>query len=384
MNMSIPSRPGVRAATTLASRHCLCAVVMVSVLGFLSPAAAQTQASKKAAAPATNTTLKSCSWDRPGKNPYMGELPSAVDRYTDLSAEVRTKLKDRIAKQQYDDVVEIRRDGIVGGGKFTYASQIRDMHFGDKGRMCSTVTRQRWTATTTERGLVYCESGQCVMVPTVCRNVSRVAAKPVAVPMAEKSGAIPPPEPAAPTAAVAAKPDGAAVPVPTPAPVIIAGTPGPTFADVAQGPVFAFPSGPVGTPSTVVAGPPPGGGGGGGGGGGVTTPPTVGGGTVDPGTVPPVVVVPPPGLPPVVVPPDTTPVVPPDVGVPPGIPPVVVIPPGIPPGVSPPGGAVGGESVVTPIPEPSTWALMVGGLLLVGVMARRRRATPTAAARKGI
>ena len=26
-----------------------------------------------------------------------------------------------------------------------------------------------------ERGLVYCESGQCILVPTVCRNVSRIA-----------------------------------------------------------------------------------------------------------------------------------------------------------------------------------------------------------------
>jgi len=25
-----------------------------------------------------------------------------------------------------------------------------------------------------ERGLVYCDSGQCILVPTVCRNVSRI------------------------------------------------------------------------------------------------------------------------------------------------------------------------------------------------------------------
>lgn len=372
MKSQISSSTGVGSMATASWRGVWCGLAMVSVLGGFNAAAAQTQGAKKGAAPVANATLKSCSWDRPGKDPYMGELPSAVDRYIDLSPEVRTKLKDRIAKQQYDDVVEIKRDAIVGSGKFVYASQIRDMHFGDKGRMCSTVTRQRWTSTTTERGLVYCESGQCVMVPTVCRNVSRVAARPVAV--AEKGtgapAAAPPAE--APTP-VAAKPEGVApAPAPTPTPAF-AGGPGPTFADVAQGPVFAFPSGPSGTSSTVVVGPPPGSTGGTGG--GTTPPPTVGGGTVDPGTPPPVVVVPPDtGIPPGVLPPGTgipPVVVPPDTGTPP-----VVIPPGtgIPPGVSPPGGGVvGGESVVTPIPEPSTWALMVGGLFLVGVMARRRR-----------
>ncbi len=321
--------------------------------GFGEADAAQAKAKKASAGLAANQTLAACSWDRPGKNPYMGELPTAIDRYTDLSSDVRSKLKDRIAKQQYDDVVEIKRDAIVGTGKFAYAAQIRDMHFGDKGRVCKTVTRKAWKANTTERGLVYCESGSCVLVPTVCRNVSRVAARPLAVAGAQKpAGGGDPSAPAKAAdpgsndkpAAVAAKPDGDPS-APGSAQGVAPGgvTSAPAFADVAQGPVFAFPGGPTGTSSIVVV-PPPGGGGGG----------AVGGtgGTAPPGTTPP-----------------GTPTTPPT-GTPPSTPPA--------PGggaTPPPGGVVGGDSVVTPIPEPSTWALMLAGLLAVAWMARRQRRT---------
>jgi hypothetical protein len=112
-----------------------------------------------------------CRWDRPGADPFMGEVPAAVDRYADIPADVRATLRDRMARHAYDDIVVIRRDSI--GGTYRYDSAIRDMHFG-QGRVCSTVTRGRWLDDTHERGLVYCEAGHCVMVPTVCRNVSRV------------------------------------------------------------------------------------------------------------------------------------------------------------------------------------------------------------------
>src|SRR5580765_8492284 len=118
-------------------------------------------------------TLDHCSWDRPGVNPFMGDVVAAVDRYRDIPPDARARLKDRMAKREYDDLVEIRRDTMHGRGGYEYGSAIRDMHFGTH-QVCRSVTRASWTPQMQERGLVYCESGHCILVPTVCRNVSRV------------------------------------------------------------------------------------------------------------------------------------------------------------------------------------------------------------------
>lgn len=121
-----------------------------------------------AAAPAT---VPVCSWDRPGVNPFMGDVVAAVDRYADIPADVRKRLKARMAKRDYDEIAVITRDSISGRAK--YEAEIREMHFG-AGQICKTVTRSRWTADWKERGLVYCEDKHCIIVPTVCRNVSRI------------------------------------------------------------------------------------------------------------------------------------------------------------------------------------------------------------------
>ncbi|MDH0865496.1 MHFG family PEP-CTERM protein [Mitsuaria sp. GD03876] len=120
---------------------------------------------------ASTVTLPNCSWDKPGVNPFMGDLVAAVDRYKDIPAATRAKLKARMQARQYDEIVDIHRDSIVG--RYEYGSDIRDMHFG-AGSVCKTVTRAKWTDQSLERGLVYCEDGQCILVPTVCRNVSRI------------------------------------------------------------------------------------------------------------------------------------------------------------------------------------------------------------------
>jgi len=121
---------------------------------------------------AAATELARCSWDSPGQDPFMGSVVAAVDRYTDIPADVRKRLQHRMAQRRYDDLVSIRRDSIEG--KHHYDTEIRDMHFG-AGTICMEPTRARWTAQMHERGLVYCESGHCILVPTVCRNVSRIA-----------------------------------------------------------------------------------------------------------------------------------------------------------------------------------------------------------------
>lgn len=120
---------------------------------------------------ASAATLPQCSWDKPGANPFMGDVVAAVDRYTDIAAPLRAKLKARMQARQYDEIVSITRDAIQGQAQ--YGSEIRDMHFG-AGSVCSTVTRAKWTDKAQERGLVYCEDGQCILVPTICRNVSRI------------------------------------------------------------------------------------------------------------------------------------------------------------------------------------------------------------------
>lgn len=139
-----------------------------------------------ALAVSAGSTLPQCSWDRPGVNPFMGDVVAAVDHYRDIPAATREKLKARMKARSYDDIALIERDAIKG--QATYAPEIRDMHFGP-GAVCRTVTRAKWTATTQERGLVYCEDGQCILVPTVCRNVSRIRRldKPVAVAPAQTS-----------------------------------------------------------------------------------------------------------------------------------------------------------------------------------------------------
>jgi hypothetical protein len=119
---------------------------------------------------AATVTLPSCSWDRPGADPYMGSIEAAVDRYRDIPVDVRDRLKAKMRKRAYDDIATITRDKIEG--KRSY-SNLRDMHFGN-GRICREVTRGKWKPDALERGLVYCEGDHCLIVPTVCRNVSRV------------------------------------------------------------------------------------------------------------------------------------------------------------------------------------------------------------------
>ena len=111
-----------------------------------------------------------CSWNNPGANPYQGAPSAAVYAYADIPRPVQDRLAARMEARDYDDLAVIHRDRIVGGSDY---ADLREMHFG-KSSVCATVDRSGWKPESRELGLVYCESGYCLIVPTVCRNVSRV------------------------------------------------------------------------------------------------------------------------------------------------------------------------------------------------------------------
>lgn len=265
-----------------------------------------------ALAVSAGTTLPQCNWDRPGVNPFMGDVVAAVDRYQDIPAATREKLKARMKARSYDDIAVIERDAIRGqGDKAQYAPEITDMHFGP-GAVCRTVTRTKWTATTQERGLVYCEDGQCILVPTVCRNVSRIR-------RLERPAAVAPSQPA--TVASSTREGADAGPLEFEAP--------------AAGPMAAAAPDSFAQQSGVPAlGP-------------------QGGGSLDGGSI------------------AGTPVASGGSGNMPGL--LNTGLPGLPPGSIRPTDNLPG---VTPaVPEPSTWAMIAAGLLVIGFRARRSRSS---------
>ncbi len=116
-----------------------------------------------------------CDWSRPGAAPYRGPgditAASAVESYTDIPAEARADLAQRIRSQREDAIVLITRDGITSPqGR---AENLRDMHW--RNGVCSgPVTRAGWAPKHVEAALVYCSGPHCVAVPTICGNVARL------------------------------------------------------------------------------------------------------------------------------------------------------------------------------------------------------------------
>ena len=137
----------------------------------------------------------SCAWDNPrGTHAVTDVRPSSlVDNYTDIPASTRAKLKTRMDALRYDEVAEIRKDSIKGA--YAY-SDLRDMHFGAAGgKVCREVSLSNWAPQEVERALIYCEDGHCIAAPTVCRNVSRITRGPrLALPPTPLALEIPPAE----------------------------------------------------------------------------------------------------------------------------------------------------------------------------------------------
>ncbi|MBV8657074.1 MAG: MHFG family PEP-CTERM protein [Burkholderiales bacterium] len=138
-----------------------------------------------AALAAASAIQPSCSWDRPGVNPYRGNVRDALERYTDIPDAERIALKHRIQEGQADEQVQITRDAIRG--QHEYDPAIHDMHFG-AASVCHDVTRSKWAADRIEPGAVYCVKDHCILVPKICGNISRVSRRPAA-PAAEHQAA---------------------------------------------------------------------------------------------------------------------------------------------------------------------------------------------------
>ncbi|TWI69239.1 putative secreted protein with PEP-CTERM sorting signal [Pseudoduganella lurida] len=117
--------------------------------------------------------VPACSWNEPGRHPYRGTPAEAVSRYIDIPPATRQRLVEKIVRGAADDRVVITRDDILG--RQTYAPQITAMHFG-RQTVCEQVTRERWAVTARQPAAVYCADGECLIVPKICGNVSRVHA----------------------------------------------------------------------------------------------------------------------------------------------------------------------------------------------------------------
>ena len=115
-----------------------------------------------------------CSWAHPGANPYRGDPTHALADFN-LPEPTRQKLRTMMAAHRYTDVATITRDDIVGAHGYT---DLREMHSGHAKVCHGDVDRSAWSAKHRERGLVYCAGDACVIVPTVCNNVSLVSRKP--------------------------------------------------------------------------------------------------------------------------------------------------------------------------------------------------------------
>ncbi len=246
-----------------------------------------------------------CSWAHPGVNPYRGDPPAALADFA-MSEETRRQLRALMAARRYTDVVTITRDGISGKANY---GDLREMHSG-RGQLChGAVDRSAWSATHEERGLVYCVGETCVIVPTVCNNVSLVTRKPDEAPTL---GGVDEPIDISPAAG------------PPPTTPEVAAAPGPDSGSldfaVPESPLFASDS-----PS------------GGGGNGGAPGFPIGGGGGGIPGS--------PGGAGPCC---ESGPIGP--------------VGPGMPPAVTP----------TSPVPEAPLWTLMLAGLAIVGALRRLR------------
>ena len=111
-----------------------------------------------------------------GCNPDLGQLPAfegsvaeAALRFGDLPAEARQRLRERMDKFRFDELVEISRDGIAG--QQNYHPELRSLQYGMQ--YCETLSRRDWRPDAKYTALSYCEGAHCLLVTIDGRHVMR-------------------------------------------------------------------------------------------------------------------------------------------------------------------------------------------------------------------
>jgi hypothetical protein len=136
-------------------------------------------------------------------------VAAAVQRY-DMTTQARAELVQKARLLQPDGIIVIQRDGITSTDGV--ATDLKDMHHGKPGRVCKgPVVRDKWRDNQAETALVYCAHGECIAVPVICGNVSRVTFTPFAAPKEPEFRAWVPDSPSANSEPAPAVPRGPAL-----------------------------------------------------------------------------------------------------------------------------------------------------------------------------
>jgi hypothetical protein len=131
-----------------------------------------------AAALAAATITATCEWQAPrGTRPLTEPFDTVIQRFTEIPPEARARLIADVRANRYTDQVTIKRDTIKGDSGAEYAD-LRMMHFAG-GLLCRKVTLRTWSKDDSERALIYQTTDADGTVytlarPEVCKNWSIV------------------------------------------------------------------------------------------------------------------------------------------------------------------------------------------------------------------
>jgi hypothetical protein len=113
-----------------------------------------------------------CDWNSPGFNPFRGgNIEAAISSYG-FDDVAKRELVYKIQKGYNDATVFITKEDIKSA--FGKASNLRDMHFARNSRCTGSVSRTSWSNSDVQPALVYCHKTDCIAVPIICGNISRI------------------------------------------------------------------------------------------------------------------------------------------------------------------------------------------------------------------